>query len=355
MNRFPEIICTLGTTTDDRAVLEGMVAAGMGMARINTAYASFDEIARRIDRLREVAPVPVMLDLKGPQLRVDCTTEKVDPSTGASVTVPCRYPIARGDLIYVGFGVGPVRFNHDFEDDLETGDRITFQNGTITTRVADPDEEGIARQDTAVLLEVLEPGSGHMTHQSGANVPGKALRVPRLSARDHEAIALGLSKECEWYALSFVQEPSDLTRLHDELAGRGETRAGLIAKIEETCGVDGLEAIVSQARRCGRPLAVMIARGDLFVELPRERLPLVQADLLRRCRAIGVPSIVATGLLLSMQERPVPARSEVCDVAGAVLGGADSLLLSDETSNSKHPVGAVTTLAMLLRAYRPGG
>jgi pyruvate kinase len=282
---------------------------------------------------------------------VACTTEKIDPKSGRPVVRPCRYPIARGDRIYVGFGEGPVCFNYDFAGDLAVGDLITFENGTIRTQVLDGEAVGLERRPQAVLLEVLEEGSGRMSPSMGASVPGKLLHVPRLSPRDGEAIAFGCRKGIEWYALSFTREPEDLLHLDRALAAAGDRQAGLIAKIEEASGIAGLEAIVEAGRNRGRPMAVMIARGDLFIELPWVKLAAVQTDLIGRCRRIGVPAIVATGLLLSMQHGPAPSRSEVCDVAAAVTGGADSLLLSDETSNGKNPARAVETLAKLLAEY----
>jgi pyruvate kinase len=340
----PQIICTLGTTTDDPEVRRGMAEAGMGLARVNSAYASLDELKARIS----ASNVPVMLDLKGPQLRVDCTTEKTD-AAGHTVTVPCRYPIAKGEVISVGFATGPVRFNHDFADDLTVGDLVTFDNGNIRTRVVDGAERGLAKPANAVLLEVLDAGSGRMTPQMGANVPGKRLRVPHLSERDRQVLALGIELSVPWFALSFVREPDDVRALDDALGG---APGGVIVKIEEQAGIDNLAPIVGAVRRSGRECAVMIARGDLFVELPAVLLPRIQADLLRRCRELEVESIVATGLLLSMQNGPRPARSEVCDVAAALQAGADSLMLSDETSNGKNPVAAVQMLAELIHEYR---
>jgi pyruvate kinase len=269
---FPRIVCTLGTTTDDPAVIAEMVAAGMGLARINSAYASIDEIAGRID----LATVPVMLDLKGPQLRVDCTTDRTDEH-GVTHTVPVRYPIEKGGIISVGFGRGPVRFNHDFSADVEVGDLITFDNGTIRTRVVDGAALGLEEPQHGVLLEVLDAGAGRMTPQMGANVPGKRLDVPRLSERDRQVIALGVERKVAWYALSFVREADDVLFLDEALARAGSTASGISVKIEEQSGIDNLEKIVGAARRSGREVSVMIARGDLFVELPRVQLPRIQA------------------------------------------------------------------------------
>lgn len=347
---FPQIIGTLGTTTDDPAVLSALAEAGMGMARINTAYARKSEIEERIVRCTAATGLPIMLDLKGRQIRVDCTTTRQDPSTGQSIERPCRYPIAAGELIRVGFGAVsglPVRFNLDFEGDLETGDLVTFDNGTIRTRMIDPRAHGIEPLPHAVLLEVIDAGGGQMNPQMGANVPGKRLSLPSLSERDALMVAQGVARGVPCYALSFVQSGADLLQLHQALLAHGDAVASLVAKIEEPVGIAALEEIVETGRRTGRDIAVMVARGDLFVELPREQLPEVQRDLLMRCRALAAPSIVATGLLMSMTDSPTPARSEVCDVAAALSQGASALMLSDETSNSRHPVAAVQFLATM--------
>lgn len=357
---FPRIACTLGTTTDDPEVLSAMAAAGMGLARVNTAYATPEELERRIQGLRGLhgqhgsTRIPVVLDLKGSQLRIDCTTTKTDPRTGRSMTVPCRYPIAPGELICIGFGEGPVRFNHDIEADLCVGDLVTFDNGRIRTRVRDAASMGVEPVPHAVMLSVEEAGSGSLTPRMGANVPGRTLRSLRLGARDLAAAALGVRLGVEWVALSFAREAEELRTLHAVLAGLGEGRAGLMPKIEERQGLTNLEAIVEAVRACGRPVAVMVGRGDLFVELPAVELPAVQAELIRRCRALDVPVVVATGFLLGMQTDPVPSRAEVCDVAAALRQGADCVLLSDETANSRFPVAAVRMLAELTAAYAGG-
>jgi pyruvate kinase len=348
---FPRIVCTLGTTTDDPAVMAAMAAAGMGLARINTAYARPDELERRID-LARAAGVPALLDLKGPQLRVEGTTDRVDPATGRTVTVPCRYPIAAGDVISVGFGVGPVRFAHDLAAALAPGDEVLFENGTIRTRVVTPADVGLAPPERAVLLQVEDAGGGKMLPGMSASVPGRRLDLPRLSRRDEAALVLGRAHQVGWYALSFVRDAEDVAHLDRALGG---DRAGLVPKIEDAAGVEQLEAIVAAVRAAGRPCAVMIARGDLFVELPRAKLFAVQDDLIRRCRALDVPAIVATGLLLSMQTARAPTRAEVCDVAAAARAGAASFLLSDETASGHAPAAVVATLAELLREYpQPG-
>ncbi len=345
---IPAVVCTLGTTTDDPDVLAGMAAAGMGLARINTAYVGTDDIARRLELLAATG-VPALLDLKGRQLRVDCTTVRV--IDGVSVERPVRYPIAVGDVIAVGFATGPVRFNHVFGQDLSPGDTVLFDNGTIRTTVIDPSERGLADPPNAVLLVVEDAGGGKMTPGMGANVPGKRLNVPCLTDRDRAAITVGVAYDVAWYALSFVQHGDDLATLHEVLLTHGDARSGLVAKIEDAVGIDGLDGICAAAHAIGRPFAVMVGRGDLFVELGPLGLYDAQRRIVEACVRNRVPAMVATGLLASMTDSPQPTRAEVCDAAGALAMGAVSLMLSDETSNSRHPVEATKVLAAVARRY----
>lgn len=345
---IPAVVCTLGTTTDEPAVLAGMAAAGMGLARINTAYAGPDAIARRLELLAATG-VPAMLDLKGRQLRVDCTT--VRTVDGVATERPVRYPIAAGDVIAVGFGTGPVRFNHVFGGDLSPGDTVLFDNGTIRTTVVDPEDRGLAAPPNAVLLVVEDAGAGKMTPGMGANVPGKRLHVPSLTDRDRAAITVGVEHDVAWYALSFVQVGDDLATLHEVLLGHGDVASGLVAKIEDEIGIAELDAICAAARATSRPFAVMVGRGDLFVELDPLDLFDAQRRIVDACLRNGVPAMVATGVFASMTDRPAPTRAEVCDAAAALAMGAVSLMLSDETSNSRYPVQATRALAAVVRRY----
>jgi pyruvate kinase len=344
---IPPIIATLGTTTDDPTVLAGMEAAGMGMARLNTAYTNVARVAARITALRAATSAAVLLDLKGAQLRVECTTEKPDPETGMMVERPCRYPVKNDDLVRVGFRVGPVRFNHYFAEDIALGDTVLFANGTIRAEVVDPSSEGIKAVPHTVLLRIHDAGAGHMTPFMSANVPDHVLGLPCLTDKDRSMAQMGVDLGVEAYALSFVRHAEDIQQLHQLLAGLGDTSSTLIAKIEEPLGIAALPAIIKTAKRCRRPFAVMVARGDLFVECPPEQLPSLQRALVSQCKKARVPVIVATGLLQSMTKNPQPTRSEVCDVANAIRDGADSLMLSDETSNSKYPIDAVHMLTAL--------
>ena len=345
---IPAVVCTLGTTTDDPEVLAGMAAAGMGLARINTAYVGPDAIARRLELLAATG-VPALLDLKGRQLRVDCTTMRT--IDGVEVERPVRYPIAVGDVIAVGFATGPVRFNHVFGGDLSPGDTVLFDNGTIRTTVLDPAERGLVASPSAVFLVVDDAGGGKMTPGMGANVPGKRLHVPCLTDRDRAAIVVGVEHGVAWYALSFVQDGTDLQTLHEALLAHGDGNSGLVAKLEDDVGIDALDGICAAATRLGRPFAVMVGRGDLFVELGPLGLFDAQRRIVETCVRNRVPAIVATGLLASMTDHATPTRAEVCDAAGALAMGAVSLMLSDETSNSRHPVAATRALADIVRRY----
>jgi len=384
----PKIICTLGTTTDDYEVLEGMVRHGMNCARINTAYATLEEYKDRIDTLKSIADLPVMMDIKGPQVRVKSEY---------------NLRVSKGDEIMLGFNQGAVHFTKDFLEDLEVDDKITFENGTIETLV-------IAKNKPArkVTLKVINPGNGDFHKDMGANVPGKYLNVERFSKKDLEVVDFTIKNNLDYIALSFTRDKEDVKSLYELINKRRnaleegsrktenkhknkeynplsnynlaqvtskyqssnyqnkyrrdnkgvaeeneEKEIGIIAKIEDEQGIDNLEDILSYVKRENIKFGVMIARGDMFVELPYYKMPRYQKDIIRLCKKYDVSVITATGLLGSMTESKKPARAEVSDVANAVLDGSDALMLSAETSNSQNPVLAVKVLSEIMREYMP--
>ncbi len=329
--RRPKIIATLGTTTDSRKVLEQMVAEGMSCARMNTAYATIDEYQQRLDLLREVASIDVMMDIKGPQVRL-------------SADQP--YQIDPGDIVYVGFADEPLHFNKDFYSDVNAGDEVLLENGTIRTRIT-------TKQDRRLSLRIDEAGEGMIRRQMGVNVPGRYLNVPKLSQKDCEVIDFSVRNSVEYIALSFVRDYSDIYNLQDTIrhykAGHDSQHdVRIIAKIEDRNGIENLPDILKQSRKSGIPLSVMVARGDLYVELPKGVLPYAQEEMISLCSRNRIFVITATGILESLQYQREPTRAEVCDVYNALLQGSDALMLSGETSNSVDPVNAVRKLAGLI-------
>lgn len=328
------IICTLGTTTDDRSVLEDMIASGMSCARMNTAYASIGDYQKRLDLLRSVAHIPVMMDLKGPEARLISDRP---------------YPIDKGTYVDIGFRDETISFNKDFYKDLVLKDDIYLENGTIHLKVR-------CKRDRQVRLEVIDPGEGEIRSGMGVNVPGRYLDVERLSAKDYSVIDFAIQNHVEYLALSFVRDHQDILNLEQAIENirdmyPGSIRPKMVAKIEDSYGIDNLDAIIKSAAEEGQELDVMAARGDLGVELPIEKLPFAQQQIIRTCKKHNTYVITATDLLGSMQYGYMPTRSEVCDVYNALNMGSDALMLSGETSNSRNPVGAVQMLHSIIEKY----
>lgn len=329
--KSPKIICTLGTTTDDADILKEMIKEGMRCARINTAYTDTKRYKERIDLLRSIEKIPVILDLKGSQIRI--STED-------------KYRIAVGMEFPVGFQKGSIAFNHDFFDEIFPGDRVLFENGTIKTVVAE-------KKNHYLVLKIIEAGEGYLTNHMGVNVPGRIFRnILSLTQRDVEIIHFALEERVEFIAISFARSVEDVFNLKKAMEGAEKNKSnqpGIIIKIEDPVGVDNLEKIIRDTKTQGIELAVMIGRGDLFVESPQIQLPFIQKKIINTCDGLETPVIVATGLLESMQYNPYPTRSEVCDTANAILDGADWLMLSGETSNSRYPVEAVRMLSDIIK------
>lgn len=326
----PGIICTLGTTTDAEDVLREMVQYGMACARINTAYADVSEYKRRIDTLRGIKGLPVILDLKGSQIRI---------------TAADKYRIEVGDEFPVGFQRGDIAFNHDFFDEIAPGDLVLFENGTIRTVVSE-------KKNRYVVLRVVEAGGYHLANHMGVNIPNRLFRgIPLLTPKDLEVIDFALRENIELLAISFARSSQNVLELRNKIVEKGgdPNQVQIVIKIEDPTGFQNLQEIITASKKEGIELAVMIGRGDMFVECQQGQLPFIQKRIIRLCRELDTPVIVATGLLESMQYNRYPTRSEVCDTANAVLDGADWLMLSAETSNSRWPVEAVRMLSDIIK------
>ena len=330
----PKIICTLGTTTDDNSVLERMVESGMSCARMNTAYATIEEYQIRLDMLRAAKGgknIDVMMDIKGPQVRLAADR---------------AYEIAKGDIIYAGFSDEPIHFSKKFYNDVEVGDRVLIENGTIITEVR-------GKRNDKLALRIIDPGEGSVTKQMGVNVPGKYLNVERHSKKDVEVIDFAVRNNIQYIAQSFVRDYEDVKKTQDLIdAAKKEYNSdldmGIIAKIEDANGVANIQDIITKSKEDGIRLSVMVARGDLWVELPYHEFAHAQEDITRICRENGVFVITATGVLESMQYTSRPTRAEINDVYNALAQGTHSLMLSGETSNGRDPVGVVETLSGLM-------
>ncbi len=314
MMKKTKIVCTIGPVSMQTETLERMAQAGMNCARINTAYGDLDRYQTVIENVRKVADIPVMVDLKGPEIRL--RTDK-------------EWTVNEGDVLEVGFNREPVSFNHNFIAQMNVGDPLLIDNGRIITEVTEKGED---------TLRLLVKSGGVIADGKGANVPNKQLSVPTLSERDLTIIEFAKEHEVEFFALSFTRNAKDIDNLRSAAEG---FKGAVIAKIENFEGILNFDEILNASD------GIMVARGDLGVEIEPERVPLVQKSLIRRCNQNGKPVVTATEMLESMMLQPNPTRAEVSDVANAILDGTDVTMLSGETAVGKYPVESVAMMARI--------
>jgi pyruvate kinase len=308
-----KIICTVGPASFSKKIIKKMVQAGMNGARINTAYGDIARYQATIETVREVADIPIIIDIKGPEIRLKTNQQKT---------------LSKGDILEVGFNSGEVCFNHDFYDKMAINDIVLIDNGKIKTTVAE-------KAEGKLRLRVLRGGT--VEDGKGVNIPNKHLEVPTLPERDAEILRFAKKLDVEHVALSFARNAKDVECISKTHGFDGE----VIAKIENSEGVQNAEEILEAAG------GVMVARGDLGVEIEPERVPLIQKSLIKRCNQKGKLVITATEMLESMVHQPNPTRAEVSDVANAILDGSDAVMLSGETAVGEYPVDAVEMMTRI--------
>ena len=324
-----KIICSVGPSCDSVEIMSEMVNRGMDCARINLSHATQDDILKTIDVVREVrkvcrAPVAIMYDTKGPEFR----TLKF---LNGSVTLQKGDTIRMSKSCILGneeeFGV-----NHsEAIDFMKIGDKVLIDNALLELEVID-------KKDDFLVLEAL--GEGRIQNNKTINVPGVNLKLDFMSETDKEDIAFAAQNACDYLALSFVNTKEDVTaarRIIEEAGGD----SCIISKIESRLGIENIDEIIDESD------GIMVARGDLGVEVPMEELPMLQKSIIRKCREKGKFAIVATEMLASMYENPRPSRAEVSDVANAVLDGTDCVMLSGETTVGKYPIQAVEIMGRI--------
>jgi pyruvate kinase len=294
-----------------------MFKAGMNGVRINTAYGDFDQYESVIERVREIADIPVMIDIKGPEIRVRATQKKV---------------VKKGEILGVGFNGEEICFNHNFYDKMDVNDIVYIDNGKIKTRVASKSDR---------KLNLLFMDNGIIEDGKGVNVPNKPLSVSTFSEKDLELIKFAAKLDVEYVALSFTRDAKDVENL---TAQTKSFEGGIVAKIENFEGVKNFEEILNVVD------GIMVARGDLGVEIEPEKVPLVQKSIIKNCNQKGKLVVTATEMLESMIHQPAPTRAEVSDVANAILDGTDVVMLSGETAVGQYPVEAVKMMSRIANA-----
>ncbi|MEA1960802.1 MAG: pyruvate kinase [Bacillota bacterium] len=327
--RKTKIICTIGPASENKETLMQMIQNGMNVARLNFSHGVYEEHENRIKRVREAArvlqrPVAVMLDTKGPEIRTGFLREKkVRLITGQHFVLTTREVEGTADEVQITYSNLP--------QEVEKGITILLSDGLINLFVEET-------TDTDIICTVVN--GGELGEKKGVNVPGVRINLPFLSEKDREDLNFGIDQAVDYIAASFVRCAEDVLEIRRIVEER-DADIEIIAKIESQGGVDHLEEIIQVAD------GIMVARGDLGVEIPPEEVPLVQKLLVEKCNTAGKVVIIATQMLDSMIQNPRPTRAEVSDVANAIYDGADAIMLSGETAAGKYPVEAVETMARI--------
>jgi pyruvate kinase len=335
--RRAKIVCTLGPAVESPEKVRELIAAGMNMARLNLSHGGYDEHQNRLDRVREAAaeagvPIAILVDLQGPKIRL--ARFKDGPHDLARGEI---FTITTDDVDGTKDRVGTTY--KGLPGDCKAGDRILIDDGKVTVEVVEV-------KGNDVVTKVIEPGA--VSNNKGINLPGVAVSVPALSEKDMDDLRWGLKVGADFIALSFVRNADDIKDVHRIMDEEG-IRVPVIAKIEKPQAVDNLVSIVDAFD------GIMVARGDLGVELPIEDVPLVQKRCVELARDAAKPVIVATQMLDSMITNSRPTRAEATDCANAVLDGADALMLSGETSVGEFAIEAVATMARIIQKTEEGG
>ena len=328
--RKTKIICTIGPACSDEATLRKMCLAGMNVARLNFSHGSHQEHLARIRMLQKVreelgVPLAIMLDTKGPEYRIGCFENgKIELKEGDLFTLTTRDVPGNQEMVYVSY--------KDLCAQLQPGDRVLINNGLLVLEVLETDPE-------KTRCRVLT--GGVLSDRKSMSFPGHVFSHEYLSDQDKADILFGAENDVDFIACSFVSRKEDLIAVHDFLTAHNISGIDLLAKIENRAGVDHLEEI------CAHCDGVMVARGDLGVEIPYEELPAIQKHMITKARMLGKRVITATEMLESMINNIRPTRAEISDVANAVYDGTSAIMLSGETAAGKYPVQAVEAMSRI--------
>ena len=328
--RKTKIVCTLGPASADEKVMEAMLRAGMNVARFNFSHGTHESHREMMQRFRAVrdrlgVAAAVMLDTKGPEIRLkDMAGGEAMLTDGAEFTLTARD--VQGDAAQVSITYA------ELPREVKAGDRILIDDGRVSLRV---------QETTDTDIRCLVEHGGRIATHKGVNVPGVHLNMPYLSEADKSDLIFGIENDVDYVAASFARSAQDMIEMRRFLNYHGGHRVRVIAKIENGEGVDNFDEILSHCD------GIMVARGDMGVEIAYERLPGLQKCFIRRCYQAGKVSITATQMLESMIASPSPTRAEITDVANAVFDGTSAVMLSGESASGRYPVEAVAAMARI--------
>ncbi|MEK4948254.1 MULTISPECIES: pyruvate kinase [Carnobacterium] len=327
-----KIVCTIGPASETVEQLTQMIDAGMNVARLNFSHGDFEEHGARINNIREASKrtgkmVAILLDTKGPEMRTHNMKDgRVDFEAGDVVRISMTEVEGTKEKFSITY---PELIN-----DVNPGTHILLDDGLVDLEVTDLDH---ANGEIVVLVK--NPGT--LKNKKGVNVPGVSVNLPGITDKDAADIRFGLKNDIDYIAASFVRRASDVLEITQILEEENMTHVQIIPKIENQEGVDNIDEILKVSD------GLMVARGDLGVEIPTEEVPIVQKALIQKCNQAGKPVITATQMLDSMQQNPRPTRAEASDVANAIFDGTDAIMLSGETAAGDYPIEAVQTMARI--------
>lgn len=331
MKKKTKIVCTLGPASEKEEILRQLILSGLNVARLNFSHGDHEEHKARIDlvkKLREElnVPVAIMLDTKGPEIRTgNFEKGEVDLDEGQEFTLTTREVLGNEEICSITYEGLP--------NDVKKGDTILIDDGLIGLEVVD------IVNDTDIKCIVRNPGT--VKNKKGVNVPKVKINLPAITDKDKADIEFGIKNDIDFIAASFIRKAADVIAIRKILEENNAAHIQIISKIENQEGVDNIEEIIEVSD------GIMVARGDLGVEIPTEEVPLIQKMIIKKCNEVGKPVITATQMLDSMIRNPRPTRAEVTDVANAILDGTDAIMLSGETAAGKYPIESVKTMATI--------
>lgn len=328
-----KIVCTMGPNVDDRQVLRKLIETGMDVARFNFSHGDFAEHKARMDMLKELrkelkVPVAILLDTKGPEIRTGILEngEKVELKEGQKFVLTTEEIVGNAEKVSITYPELP--------HDVKVGDKILIDDGLIELHIEDLNE-------TEIICTVVN--GGELGQRKGVNVPNVSVNLPAITDKDKQDILFGIEQDVDFIAASFVRKAEDVVEIKEFLNAHGGAHIDVIAKIENAEGVQNIDRIIDVTD------GVMVARGDLGVEIPPYEVPHIQKIIIEKCNHRYLPVITATQMLDSMIRNPRPTRAEVTDVANAIYDGTDAIMLSGETAMGKHPVEAVEMMVQIAR------
>lgn len=328
--RRTKIVCTLGPATENISVIKDLIRTGMDAARINFSHGSYESHKVMIEKLKAAceemnAPIPLILDTKGPEIRLKSFEKgKVYLNKGDTFTLTTKDVPGNQSKVSVTY--------ENMPQDLEVGKKVLLDDGLIELTVKE-----IFETDIVCTVE----NNGEISDNKGVNVPDVHLKLPALTEKDKSDLLFGIENDFDFVAASFIRSAKDVMKIRDVLIENGGAHIKIIAKIENREGVDNIDAILHEAD------GIMVARGDLGVEIPPEEVPLVQKMLIKKANQTGRFVITATQMLESMIENPRPTRAEANDVANSIYDSTDAIMLSGETAKGRYPVKAVDMMARI--------